>query len=135
MEKQELRKITMDCVENCGYKNLLLSRVVARVFSLKSTPQHLWVMWVYIVWVQKLCIKQDDLAKQNVSRVSRRKALSASYLRNTAVSICADSSHSSHVQGTCIISRDAQSRATRENYLVFNCLSLHTLSLSHNSYN
>ena len=49
MERQELRKTTMDCVEDCGYNNLSLSRVVARVFSLKSTPQHMWVMWVYIV--------------------------------------------------------------------------------------
>ena len=87
-------------------------------------------MWVYIVWVQKVCIKQDNLAKQNVSRVSRKKALPASYLRNTAASICPDSSHSSHVQGTCIISRDAQSRATHENSSVFNCLSLHTHTLS-----
>ena len=87
-------------------------------------------MWVYIVWVQKVCIKQDNLAKQNVSRMSRKKALPASYSRNTAASICPDSSHSSHVQGTCIISRDAQSRATRENSSVFNCLSLHTHTLS-----
>ena len=36
----------MDCVENCGYNNLSLSRIVARVFSLKST---LLNMLVYIV--------------------------------------------------------------------------------------
>ena len=100
-------------------------------FSLKSTPQHLWVMWVYIMWLQKVCIRQHSQAKQNVSRVSRRKALLASYSRNTAISICLYSSHSSHVQDTCIISRDAQSRATRKNSSVFNCLSLHTLSLYH----
>ena len=51
----------MDCVENCvedcGYNNLSLSRVVVRVFSLKSTPQHMWAMWVYIVWVGIGCIK------------------------------------------------------------------------------
>ena len=41
-----------------------------------------------------------------------------------------DSSHSSHVQGTCFTSRDALSRDTRENSSSFNCLSLHTLSLS-----
>ena len=39
----------MDCIKNCGYNNLSLSRVVARVFSLKSTPQYLWVMWAYIM--------------------------------------------------------------------------------------
>ena len=42
-----------------------------------------------------------------------------------------DSSHSNHVQGTCITSRDAYSWATRENTSVFNALSLHTLSFSH----
>ena len=88
-------------------------------------------MWVYIVQVQKVCIKQDNLAKQNFSRVSRRKALPMSQLQNTVVSICPDSSHSNHVQGTCIISQDAQSQATRENSFVFNCLNLHTLSLYH----
>ena len=59
----------MDCVENCGYNNLSLSRIVARVFSLKSTLQHLWVMWIYIVWLGIWCIS-DKLAKQNVSQVS-----------------------------------------------------------------
>ena len=49
MEREELRIITMNCVENYGYANLLLSRVMARVFSLKSTPLNMWVMWVYIV--------------------------------------------------------------------------------------
>ena len=42
----------MDGVENCGYNNLSLSKVVARVFSLKSTPFRMWVMWVYIVCVE-----------------------------------------------------------------------------------
>ena len=87
-------------------------------------------MWVYIVWVHKVCIRQDELAKQKVSQVSRGKALPASYQQNTAVSICPDSSHSSHMQGTYIISRDAQLRATHKNSSVFNCLSLHTHTLS-----
>ena len=51
----------MDCVKNYGYNNLSLSRVVARVFSLKSTPQHMWVMWVYIVWVETWCIRYKNL--------------------------------------------------------------------------
>ena len=67
----------MDCVENYGYNNLSLLRIVARVFSLKSTPQHMLVMWVYIVWVGTGCIRYDKLAKQNVSRVSCEKALLA----------------------------------------------------------
>ena len=53
----------MDYVENCGYDNFSLSSVLARVFSLKSTPQHIWVIWVYIVWVETWCIKYDKLAK------------------------------------------------------------------------
>ena len=52
MEGQELRKTKVDCVENCGYDNFSLSRVMARVFSLKCTPLNIWVMWVYIVWVE-----------------------------------------------------------------------------------
>ena len=60
----------MDCVENCGYNNLSHLRVVARVFSLKRTPQNMWVMWVYIVCVEIWCIRYDKIAKQNVSRVS-----------------------------------------------------------------
>ena len=87
----------MDCVEDCGYDNLSLSRVIARVLPLKSTPLNIWVMWVYIVWVEIRCIRYDKIAKQNVSRVSRRKALPARHLRKPAVTICHDSSHSSHV--------------------------------------
>ena len=80
-------------------------------FSLRSSLQQLWIMWVYImwvhiVWVQKVSIRQYRLAEQNISWVSRKKALLARYLQNTVVSICPDSSHSSHVQGTCVILRD-----------------------------
>ena len=39
----------MDCIEDYGYDNLSLSRVMAMVFSLKSTSIN---MWVYIVWVE-----------------------------------------------------------------------------------
>ena len=46
-------------------------------FSLRSTPQHLWVMGVYIVWVQIVCIRNDNLAKRNISQMSRGKALPA----------------------------------------------------------
>ena len=94
----------MDYVENCGYDNLSLSSVLARVFSLKSTPQHIWVMWVYIVWVEIWCIKYDKLAKQNVLWVSREKALLVRHSRKPAVTICHDSSHSSHVAGRLLAS-------------------------------
>ena len=49
----------MDYVENYGYANLSLSRVMGWVFSLKSTPLNMWVMSVYIVWVETWCIRYD----------------------------------------------------------------------------
>ena len=52
MERQELRKTTRKCVDDCGYNNLYLSSVFFRVFSLKSTSYNLWVMRVYIVYVK-----------------------------------------------------------------------------------
>ena len=48
--------------------------------------------------------------------MSRGKALLTRYSRNTAISIYTDSSHSSHVQGTCITSRDTKSRDTHETF-------------------
>ena len=111
----------MDCVENCGYNNLSLSRVVVRVFSLKSTPQLMWVMGVYIVWVETRCIRYDKLAKQNVLRVSRGKALPTRHSRKPAVTICHDSLHCNHVLGTCFTSREGFSQATHKNFF---CLQL-----------
>ena len=65
----------MDCVEDCENDNLSLSRVMARVFSLKNSPLNMWVMWVYIVWLEIGCIKYDRLEKHNVLWISRGKAL------------------------------------------------------------
>ena len=125
----------MDCVENCGYNNLSLSRVVARVLPLKSTPQHLWVLWVYIVWLGIGCIRYDKLAKQNVSRVSRGKALPMRHSRKPAVTICLDSSHSNHVLIICFTSWKGFSRATHEIFFALHfAMSLHTLSHTHNPY-
>ena len=86
----------MDYVEDCGYDNLSLSRVMVRVFSLKSTHFNMWVMWVYIVWVETWCIKYDKMAKQNVSRISHWKALPTKH----SLTIYHDSSYSSHVLST-----------------------------------
>ena len=123
----------MDCVENYEYNNLSLSRVVAKVFSLKMTPQHLWVMWVYIVWLGTGCIRYNKLAKQNASRVSRGKVLPTRHLQKPTVTIYHDSSHSSHVLTTCSTSRDGFSRATCEIFFALHfALSLHTLSHTHN---
>ena len=57
-------------------------------------------MWEYIVWVKTWCIRYDKIAKQNVSRVFCGKALPAKYSQKPAVTICHDSSHSSHVLST-----------------------------------
>ena len=65
----------MDCVKDCGYDNLSLSRVMIRVFSLKNTPFNMWEKWVYIMCVKIWCIRYDKLAKQNVSQVFQGKAL------------------------------------------------------------
>ena len=53
----------MDYVEDCGYNNLSLSKVMAKVFSLKSTSLSMWVIWVYIVWIETWYIRYDKLAK------------------------------------------------------------------------
>ena len=109
----------MDCLENCGYNNLSLSRVVAKVFSLKSTPLRMWVMWIYIMCEETWCIKYDKLTKQNVSQVSRGKASPIRHSRKPTVTIHHDFLHSSHVQGTCFTLREDFSYDTCENFLLF----------------
>ena len=85
-------------------------------------------MWVYIVCVGTWCIRYDKLAKQNVLRVSRGKALPVRHLRKPAVTICHNSSHSSHMLNTCYTSRESFSWATCKNFFALHyALSLHTL--------
>ena len=121
----------MDCVENCGYNNLSLSRIVARVFSLKSTLQHLWVMWIYIVWLGTGCVRYDKLTKQNVSQVSHRKALPVRHLRKPAITICHDSSHSSHMLITCFTLQEASCKLPAKSSLLCTFPWVFTLSLTH----
>ena len=121
----------MNCVEDCGYDNLSLSRVMARGFSLKSTLLNMWIMWVYIMWVEIRCIRYEKIAKQNVLWVSHGKALPVRHSRKPIVTICHDSSHFSHVLSTCFTSREGYSRVIRENSFDLQfVLSLHTLSLT-----
>ena len=87
----------MDCVENCGYDNLSLSRVMARVFSLKSTPLNMWVMWICIMWVETWYIRYDKFENLNISRVSHGKALPARHSWKLVVTIYHDLSHSNLV--------------------------------------
>ena len=102
---------------------------MARVFSMKNTSLNMWVMWVYIVWVEIRCIRYDKIAKQNVSQISRGKALPTRHSRKLVVTFCHDSSHSGHVLSTCFTLREGYSWATRENFFDLQfALSLHNLS-------
>ena len=81
------------------------------------------------MWVKIKCIRYDKLAKQNVSRVSRGKALLARHSQKSTVTICHDSSHSSHMLSTRFTSWEGFSRATHENFFDLQfALSLRTLS-------
>ena len=101
-------------------------------FFLKSIPQHMWVMGVYIVWIQIMCIRNDSSTKQNVSRVSRENALPAKHSWKPVVSIlfwlfafqsCVG--HMQHFAGCLLASYP------RKHFSLQFALSLHTLSLSH----
>ena len=49
MEMMELRKTTMDRVKNCGYNNLSLSKVMAKVFSQKHSSTYVGNVGIYSV--------------------------------------------------------------------------------------
>ena len=99
-------KSTSNCVEKYGYNNLYLSRFVARVFSLKYSLTFIGNVGIYSVGIESV-YQIAQFGKTECFASVSREGLPASYLRTTAVSIYPDSSHSSHMQGTCIISRDA----------------------------
>ena len=81
------------------------------------------------MWVEIRCIRYDKIAKQNVSWVSRGKALPARHLQKPAITIYHDSSHSRHVLSTCFTSREGFLQATRKNSFGLQfAMSLHTLS-------
>ena len=64
-----------------------------------------------------------------------QEGLTYETLTKLAVTICHDSSHSSHVLSTCFTLREGYSRATRENIFRLQfALSLHILSHTHNPY-
>ena len=76
----------------------------------------MWVMWVYIVWVETGCIRYEKIAKQNISWVSYGKALPARHSQKPFVTICHDFSHSSNVLSTCFSTLwEGYSQATYEN--------------------
>ena len=101
---------------------------MARVFSLKITPQHMLVMWVYIVGVETWCVRNNKLAKQNVSWVSCEKALPSKHSQKPAITICHDSSHSSHVLSTCFTSQECFSRVTCKNFFSLHFEFSHSVS-------
>ena len=104
---------------------------MARVISLKSTPLNMWVMMVYIVWVKTWWRRYDKIAKQNVSRVSRRKALPSKYSQKPAVMTL-------HIPIMCcahgFILRKVFSQATCENSFDLQCCLESSHSLSHTTY-
>ena len=83
---------------------------MVRVFSQKLSSTIVGNVDIYSVGIESVYhIVQTGRIEcfAGVLRVFHGKALPARYSRNTAISICPDFSHSNHVQGTCIISRDA----------------------------
>ena len=73
-----------------------------------------------IVWQNRMFCRY--LARRLYPRDTRKTQLYPS---------CPNSSHSSHVQSTCITSLDAYSRATHKNTSIFNLPWVFTLFLSH----
>ena len=79
---------------------------MARVFSLKHSLSFMGNVGIYSVGIESVNQITQSGNTECFASVSR-EGIPTKYSRNTAVSICPDSSYSSHVQGTCIISRDA----------------------------
>ena len=81
-----------------------------------------------------MCIRNDNLAKQNVLRVSRGKALLASVSRKGRETQLSPSVLTLRIPVMCRAHASFRGMLRRElpakNSFVFNCLSLHTLSFS-----
>ena len=81
-----------------------------------------------------MCIRNDNLAKQNVLRVSRGKALLASVSRKGRETQLSPSVLTLRIPVMCRAHASFRGMLSRElpakNSFVFNCLSLHTLSFS-----
>ena len=104
---------------------------VAKVFSQKCSSTYVGNRGIYIVWVQKVCIRYDSSAKQNISQVSREKALP---VRHTKTS-CLNPVLTLHILIMCRAHASLHGKLIRKQIaktaLVFNCLkSSHTLSLT-----
>ena len=99
-------------------------------FSLRNTPHHLWVMIVYIVWVQK-CVSDrtlwqnrmfcECLAGRPYPRATRKTQLSPSILTLHIPVMCR-----AHVSFRKMLSRELLAKTLQSSI----CLSLHALSLS-----
>ena len=105
---------------------------VARVFFQKNSSTFVGNRGIYIVWVRIECIRNDNLAKQNVLRVSRGKDLPAKHSRKPVVSILswlfAFQSCAGHMHH---FARSLLARYKWKQLQSSNALSLHTHSLSH----
>ena len=107
---------------------------MARVFSQKHFSICVGNGGIYSVSTDSVYQKWQ-FSKQNVSRESRGNLAGRPYpwniRKNQLSPSCPDSSHFSHVQGTCITSQDAYSRATCDNISVFNLPWVFKHTLSH----
>ena len=119
----------MDCVEDCRYDNLSLSRVMARIFSLKKhSSQYVGNVDIYSVG-RDLVYQIWQIGKTECFAGISQEGLTHKTVMKTNCTICHDSSHSSHVLSTYFTSQKGFSRATRKNIFdLQGVLSLHTLS-------
>ena len=126
MERQELRKKSQWIVQRNVSITISNSQGLWLGLSLRSTPQYLWVMGVYIMWVKKVCIRYDCSAKQNVSREGlTHETLAKTNSHHPVMTL--------RIPVMCWAHASLHEKASHElpakTSLVFNCL--FTLSLSH----
>ena len=111
---------------------------MARVFSQKHSSTYVGNGGIYSVGKDRVYQKLQSgktkcfvgFSREGLTRETFAKTRDTR--KNQLSPSCPNSLHSSHVQGTCITSREAYSRATHENSFSLQlALSLHTLFLSH----
>ena len=122
----------MDCVENCGYNNLTLSRIVARVFSLKHSSTSISNVGIYSVG-RDSGYQKWQIGKTECFAGMSREGLTCETLAKTS---CHHPVLTLRIPVMCRAHALLRGKLTRKmpskTALVFNCLeSSHSLSLSH----
>ena len=101
------------CIVGFYCKGCVLERESVKTQATKDWRDFAGSSWLSIPWKEAYASHMTRMRRVKpdgdscVSRVSRGKALPAGVSWDTVVSFWPDSSHSSHVQGTCFLSRDA----------------------------